>query len=498
VILTDEMSSKIEDQRFYHGLRAQADIADELKKAGDFLIRIEQFDTQTDTYLNVREENGLLGNYLLTVVNVDENQICSLPNQIGMAARPEFNSIMQLVYFYRIIALTAGGTCLKDAVSRPAWLIKHEVVQYSDEKDKIGSGNFCQVFKAKFMDQDLPPKTVAIKVCHRDNEGSAQEVYDAEASIIREAKLMSNYIHKNITGLIGVACDRLPVLLVMEFCPGGSLEDHLKNFSDISRMELTLYCFDVMRGMRYLHSHRYKCVHRDLASRNCLISSQGTIKIADFGLSTTVDKLGKNALKLKHLPIKLTAPECLSKCPLYSVASDIWSYGALIYEIFNKGVSIWPDDKDFKAMAKRISSLEMPELPESMPEFFQKLVKERIWQFCEKRIGSEGIYAILASYLCENQRSFPLVRDLVINRLPGVERKDLLIDSRDNTPVTATEPTQTKSSNSTEKSQKRSRHVPESSIRSSNRRLRESSKRANKSTETARSTRKIRARKASS
>lgn len=97
--------------------------------------------------------------------------------------------------------------------------------------------------------------------------------------------------------LYGVACDHYPVMIVMEFCPGGNLQDHLQKYKDqIEVPELVAYASEVRsltftlrlenrlctdsqsaRGMRYLHSK--SCVHRDLAARNCLISDTGLIKV---------------------------------------------------------------------------------------------------------------------------------------------------------------------------------------------------------------------------
>lgn len=73
------------------------------------------------------------------------------------------------------------------------------------------------------------------------------------------------------------------------------------------------------------------------------------------------------------------APECISKQPLYSLASDVWSYGVLIYKVFNKGIAPWPNDSDFKAMARRIRAFDMPKLPKEMPEVMHKLIEEKIW-----------------------------------------------------------------------------------------------------------------------
>jgi len=418
-------NNRLEEQPYFHGIRTKEDIALELKRIGDFLVRTEQFRMRTDIYLNVVEQSGL-ANYFLMLTNSDGKQRYCVQKQTGMPSTPDFKSVFDLVNFYRIMPVTDGGTPLIHPVRRPWWLIKHESVQYNEKKDTLGQGNFCKVFKGKFIDRDLRQIIAAIKVCHRDTQEGHQEVHDAEASVIREAKLMSKYIHKNVIEFIGVACDRLPVLLVMEFCPGGSLEDHLKKFADISTIELILYCFEVARGMRYLHTHRYKCIHRDLASRNCLISAAGFVKIADFGLSTTAHELEKNELKMKHIPIRWMSPECLHKHPLYSLASDVWAYGVLIYEVFNRGVGPWPNDKDFKAMAKRITSFEMPKFAANTPEFIQTLVAERIWQPYEERIGFDEIFTILTDYLFDNHHLFPPAEKLVVNRVPGIVRKKVL------------------------------------------------------------------------
>ncbi|RCN48519.1 hypothetical protein ANCCAN_05344 [Ancylostoma caninum] len=79
--------------------------------------------------------------------------------------------------------------------------------------------------------------------------------------------------------MFGVACDHPPILIVMEYCPGGDLQTHLKNQKEAIEIgERLVYTLELMalqaaRGMRYLH--RKNCIHRDLAARNCLISAKG-------------------------------------------------------------------------------------------------------------------------------------------------------------------------------------------------------------------------------
>ncbi|MFH4976548.1 hypothetical protein AB6A40_003257 [Gnathostoma spinigerum] len=130
----------------------------------------------------------------------------------------------------------------------------------------------------------------------------------------------------------GIACDRPPVMIVMENCPGGSLDKHLlKEKEKIITGERITYLLEAAYGMRYLH-HKH-CVHRDLAARNCLISAEGVIKIADFGLSAPTDVSDDNEVKMMHVPIRWMAPETLCKEPKFSKKSDVWAYGVLTYEV---------------------------------------------------------------------------------------------------------------------------------------------------------------------
>ncbi|GMT17461.1 hypothetical protein PFISCL1PPCAC_8758, partial [Pristionchus fissidentatus] len=123
-------------------------------------------------------------------------------------------------------------------------------------------------------------------------DAESEEAKEAQKSMMHEAQIMSFYTHEHVIQFHGIACDRPPVLVVMEFCAGGDLLSHLvKHGKKTDEREKMIYLFEGSRGMIFLHLK--KCVHRDLAARNCLISSTGRIKIADFGLSKLIDE-GEN------------------------------------------------------------------------------------------------------------------------------------------------------------------------------------------------------------
>ncbi|KIH48038.1 hypothetical protein ANCDUO_21896, partial [Ancylostoma duodenale] len=97
----------------------------------------------------------------------------------------------------------------------------------------------------------------------------------------------------------------MPYLLVMEYCDGGSVEDKLraqpKKITIPKRVDM---CTQGSYGLEYLHSR--DCIHRDIATRNCLID-KGIVKLADFGMcrATTVYKIDLS----KPLNVRWLAPE---------------------------------------------------------------------------------------------------------------------------------------------------------------------------------------------
>lgn len=89
------------------------------------------------------------------------------------------------------------------------------------------------------------------------------------------------------------------------------------------------------RGLSYLAEQKY--VHRDIACRNCLVNAQRIVKIGDFGMARPMFDSDHYKFKRKGmLPVRWLAPESLAD-GLFTPASDIWSYGVLLYEIVTFG-----------------------------------------------------------------------------------------------------------------------------------------------------------------
>ncbi|RUS78099.1 hypothetical protein EGW08_014143, partial [Elysia chlorotica] len=139
---------------------------------------------------------------------------------------------------------------------------------------KIGTGNFGEVYKGVYQKS----LEVAVKTC-KDTLTEDQKI-----KFLQEGRILKQYKHPNIVRYIGIAAQKQPVMIVMEFIPKGALLSFLKaSGGSQTTRQLTQMCVDAASGMEYLEGRG--CIHRDLAARNCLVGENNVIKISDFGMS---------------------------------------------------------------------------------------------------------------------------------------------------------------------------------------------------------------------
>lgn len=105
-------------------------------------------------------------------------------------------------------------------------------------------------------------------------------------------------------------------------------------------------------------------MHCDLAVRNCLISKYGVVKVADFGLSKLISEVSTDSMGTRQQipPVRWMAPESISRNPVFSLKSDVWSYAVVLFEIFSNGLKPFYDWES-KKIATHIRRAQMPSFP---------------------------------------------------------------------------------------------------------------------------------------
>uniref|UniRef100_A0AAF5PNR3 Tyrosine-protein kinase n=2 Tax=Wuchereria bancrofti TaxID=6293 RepID=A0AAF5PNR3_WUCBA len=398
-----DISNAIKIQSWFVGFITKSSVERFLKKESEYLVHTEEKDNCLRFVLSVRSKKQC---HHYTLINKDK-----LGWTLDAEPKITFGTIIDLIHYYENHVLPMGDTFLVHPFEKPKWFIRHQNVAYNLERGLIGTGNFSDVYEGKLCGKI----SVALKVCHGPT-GESSNLEDAKEALVREACLMSQFKHPNIVKFFGICYDVPSICVIMEQCTGGSLDNHLQQWAyKITIGERILYGLETAKGMCYLQGK--DLIHRDLATRNCLISKYGVIKISDFGLSLLAND-HTVIWKKQKVPIRWMAPETIQHKPLYSFKSDVWSYGVLLYEIFNNGIKPWPN-LDVRQCATNIRRGIMPDMPEITPKEIIRLVK-KCWKISvEKRCDFKYIVKKLKKLqLCYAP---PEITDLTIAKLKNVK-----------------------------------------------------------------------------
>ncbi|XP_065897502.1 leukocyte tyrosine kinase receptor-like isoform X2 [Dysidea avara] len=263
---------------------------------------------------------------------------------------------------------------------------------------ELGEGQFGKVLLMRAKggicgyNSDIP---VAVKTL---SSRKPEDLQKFEA----EAELMKKFAHPKIVSLLGYCSasgDAAP-MMILELMQYGDLENFLLSNrpDDTGHTAVTTELFyqfanNIAEALNFLAEQSY--VHRDVAARNCLVGVSLTVKLADFGLAREVHD--SNYYKVAGravLPVRWMAPESLLYGK-FTTASDVWSFGVLLWEIVSFGdrphEDLSPQEIVGKASDK---TLQLPR-PDMCPDDLYSIIVQCNYHQPDERPDFSSIVALL-------------------------------------------------------------------------------------------------------
>uniref|UniRef100_A0AAY4A7P1 Tyrosine-protein kinase n=1 Tax=Denticeps clupeoides TaxID=299321 RepID=A0AAY4A7P1_9TELE len=315
----------------------------------------------------IRESETSKGSYSLSIRDTDAKgidavkhyKIRSLDNG-GYYISPKitFPNIESMIKHYHKqpdgLCRKLEKPCDKPKAQKPwdkdAWEISKDSIKMVK---KLGAGQFGEVWMAFYNNTTK----VAVKTL---KPGTM-----SPEAFMEEANLMKTLQHERLVRLYAVVTKIEPIYIITEFMANGSLLDFLKSqaASKLQLPKLIDFSAQIAEGMAYIEKKNY--IHRDLRAANVLVSESLLCKIADFGLARVIEDDQYTAREGAKFPIKWTAPEAINYGS-FTIKSDMWSFGVLLYEIITFGKIPYPGMSNGEVMTSVQRGYRMPR-PEPCP-----------------------------------------------------------------------------------------------------------------------------------
>ena len=236
---------------------------------------------------------------------------------------------------------------------------------------KIGSGGMADVYKGK--DHKLN-RYVAIKVLKPEFREDTKFIKKFQT----EAQSAAGLTHPNVVNVYDVGNDDGVYYIVMELIEGITLKEYISKKGKLSIKEATSIAIQVSMGLEAAHSHGI--VHRDVKPQNIIISTDGKVKVTDFGIARAASSntISSNAMGSVHY----SSPEQV-RCGYSDEKSDIYSLGITLYEMVT-GVVPFDGDTTVAIAIKHLQeemvppSTYTPELPYSLERIIEKCTQKSV------------------------------------------------------------------------------------------------------------------------
>lgn len=288
----------------------------------------------------------------------------------------------------------------------------------------VGEGGFGVVYKG-WIDELGPTGakiasniTVAVKVLNQDGLQGHREW-------LAEVNFLGQLHHPHLVKLIGYCCEEEHRLLVYEFMPRGSLENHLfrKTLLPLSwatRMKIAL---GAAKGLAFLHGAERPVIYRDFKTSNILLDSEYTAKLSDFGLAKDGPEGDQTHVSTRIMgTYGYAAPEYVMTGHLTS-RSDVYSFGVVLLELLT---------------GRRAMDKTRPSGEHNLAEWARPYLcdKRRVMRIVDPRLdgqysvkGAQKAASLAYHCLGQNPKARPLMSDVVETLEPLQNMRDMACES---------------------------------------------------------------------
>lgn len=278
--------------------------------------------------------------------------------------------------FRRSLIVAAQRLSAKSGLYPVCYELKNIV---PEDEHPLASGGFADIYKADFNGQKVCLKAVRM---YRDTD-----VEHFLKQFAKEAILWGQLSHPNVLAIYGLYRFQRRICLVSPWMDAGDITAYLKSRLDAPRIQLT---FDVAQGLAYLHVNGI--IHGDLKGRNILVDNEGRARLADFGISSVSDSkipawTSHSSAASTGGSVRWQAPELFDvendQAVSNSVASDVYAWSCVCYEIFSGDVPFATIQRDTAVMLQVKFGARPARPSDSSPSWSKWGLTESIWSLMQ-------------------------------------------------------------------------------------------------------------------
>ena len=254
---------------------------------------------------------------------------------------------------------------------------------------KIADGGMGSVYEATLYGAEGFEKTVSIKNI-RQKYTTDRDFVDL---FIGEAKLVADLVHQNIVQIYKLGKFGTTFYIAMEYVNGANLQEFMNRHLELGiKVPIDLGAFiisRVCRGLEYAHSKRDKfgnplgVVHRDISPKNLMISSEGEVKITDFGIAKARNLMKDQEGQVLMGKAQYMSPEQAQYLPT-DRRSDVFSLAVVMYELLT-GEPVFGSTEETTVILENVIQREIvppraknPDIPEPLERIILKALERNL------------------------------------------------------------------------------------------------------------------------